>query len=341
LKRIHLRPVAFVDAPFGLDEQARRLAGGLLWFSAVEVLSCEEGRGVEIELIPVERVEAELGRLGEDAAATWANLTSSRAALSLGERIVRLDQPQAVGILDCSEGGVDADVGFAMAAGGAAIIEVGGESTAPGAKPIWEGDELERVLPTVKRLAPAGVALSIASRKAAVMESTLAAGATMVADASGLTFDDQSAGVLARAGCPIVLSYAGGAGEGPIALRAYDWLEARITAAEAAGISRDKIIVDPGVGAAGSVQHNLQLVNALSLFHGLGCPIMIGASRARMIGALAGEAPEERRLGGSIALAIKAAEQGVQLLRAHDVTETVQALKVWRGLRDAALTPAG
>jgi dihydropteroate synthase len=127
--------------------------------------------------------------------------------------------------------------------------------------------------------------------------------------------------------------------DGPVLLAVYDWLEGRIAAAEAAGIARERIIVDPGIGFGKTVQHNLQLINGLSLFHALGCPIMLGASRKRTIGALSAEEPADRRLAGSIAFALKGAEQGIQLLRVHDVPETVQALRVWRGLRDAALTP--
>ena len=128
--------------------------------------------------------------------------------------------------------------------------------------------------------------------------------------------------------------------ERPVLFEVYDWLEARIAAAVAAGIDRANIIVDPGIGFGKSVAHNLQLMNGLALFHGLGCPLLLGASRKRMIGALSNEAPADQRLGGSLTLALKAAEQGAQILRVHDVAETVQALRVWRGLRYAALTPA-
>ena len=119
----------------------------------------------------------------------------------------------------------------------------------------------------------------------------------------------------------------------------YDALAARVAAAEAAGVSRDRIVVDPGIGFAKTLGHNLRLLNGLSLFHGLGCALMLGASRKRMIGALSNEAPVDARLGGSLALALHGAGQGVQLHRVHDVPETVQALKVWRGMRDVALTP--
>jgi dihydropteroate synthase len=117
------------------------------------------------------------------------------------------------------------------------------------------------------------------------------------------------------------------------------WLEQRIAVAQAAGIERSRILVDPGFGFGKTVAHNLELMNGLALFHSLGCPIVVGASRKRTIGALSGEALADRRLAGSIAFALKAIEQGAQVLRVHDVFETVQALRVWRGLRDQALTP--
>jgi dihydropteroate synthase len=358
-ERHYLRPVAFVDAPFGLDGKVARLAGGLGWFRALEVttLAGDTLRGVE--LVPVEQAAEAAVRLGPDAERTWRNLIAPRAALTLGERVVRLDQPQIVGILNVtpdsfSDGGrflgpgEAVDSGCAMASAGAAIIDVGGESTRPGAKPVWEGDEIERVAPVVGQLARSGAAVSIDTRKSAVMEAALAAGAAMVNDVSALTFDERAADVIARAGAPVVLMHHQGPPETmqeapsydrPVAFAVYDWLEARIEAAVAAGIARERIIVDPGIGFGKSVRHNLQIINALALLQGLGCAVMLGASRKRTIGALSGEAPPEGRLAGSLALALKGAEQGAQLLRVHDVPETVQALRVWRGLRDAALAP--
>jgi dihydropteroate synthase len=169
----------------------------------------------------------------------------------------------------------------------------------------------------------------------------------MVNDVSALTYDDRSAEILAAAQCPVVLVHHRGNPETmqkaphydrPVLHEVYDWLAERIAAAEAAGIARARILVDPGIGFGKNVQHNLQLMNGLSLLHALGCPIMLGASRKRTIGALSGEVPADQRLPGSLAFALKGAEQGVQLLRVHDVPETVQALRIWRGLRDAALT---
>jgi dihydropteroate synthase len=126
-----------------------------------------------------------------------------------------------------------------------------------------------------------------------------------------------------------------------VLLDVFDWLEARIDACTEAGVHRGRIIVDPGIGFGKTLRHNLELLNGLSLLHGLGCPVLLGASRKRFIGALSNEAPVDRRLGGSIAVAVAALGQGVQMLRVHDVAETVQAMRVWRGLRDAALAPSG
>jgi dihydropteroate synthase len=234
-----------------------------------------------------------------------------------------------------------------MAGEGAAILDVGGESTRPGAKLVWAGDEAERVLPIIKQLAAGGAAVSIDTRKAEVMTAAIAAGARMVNDVSALTFDQHSAQTVAAAGVPVVLMHHQGDPQSmqdnprydDVLVEVYMWLEARIAAAVDAGIDRSKILVDPGFGFGKTVAHNLELMNGLALFHGLGCPVVLGASRKRTIGALSNEAPADQRLAGSLTLALKAAEQGAQIIRVHDVPETVQALRVWRGFRDQALTP--
>jgi len=353
--RTLLRPTGFVDSPFGHDGKVARLAGGLNWFGLVELIHVEGHARTGSEIVPVEGIEA---RFGEAMAADWARIIAPRAPLQLGERTIRLDQPQVMGIINAtpdsfSDGGAYCDAAAAVAAGatmagqGAAIIDVGGESTRPGAKEVWEGDEIERVLPVVQQLTAGGNAVSIDTRKSGVMSAALGAGARLVNDVSALTWDPQSAAVIAAAGAPVVLMHHQGDPQTMQKDPRYDdalvevflWLEERIAAAEAAGIARDRILVDPGIGFGKSVAHNLELINGLALLHGLGCPIVLGASRKRMIGALANEAPADRRLSGSLTLALKAVEQGAQIVRVHDVAETVQALKVWRGLRDSALTP--
>jgi len=349
--RTLIRPTGFVDSPFGHDGKVARLAGGLMWFAQCELIHADGTR----ELVPVEGIES---RFDEAMAADWKRLTSPRFSLQLGERTIRLDQPQVMGIVNVtpdsfSDGGNYADsneaafAGADMATAGAAILDIGGESTRPGAKPVWEGDEIERVLPVVQRLAAGGNAVSIDTRKAAVVEAALGAGARLVNDVSAMTHDPRMAEVVAASDASIVLMHHQGDPQtmqddpryDDVPVDVFLWLEERIAAAEAAGVARERVLVDPGIGFGKTVAHNLALLNGLALFHGLGCPVVLGASRKRMIGALSNEAPADQRLAGSIALAIKAAEQGAQVIRVHDVPETVQALKVWRGLRDQALTP--
>jgi dihydropteroate synthase len=352
---ILIRPTGFVDSPFGHDGKVARLAGGLNWFGAVELLTIEGKKRTASEIVTVQQLQ---GRLDDTLVSAWTRLTDLRPPLEMGSRTIRLDQPQVMGIVNAtpdsfSDGGQFADsneaaaAGAAMAEAGAAIIDVGGESTRPGAQPVWEGDEIERVVAVIRQLASGGAAVSADTRKADVMTSALEAGARLVNDVSALTFDPRSAATVASAKVPVVLMHHQGAPEvmqdrphyEDVVVEVYLWLEERIAASEAAGIERSRILIDIGFGFGKSVAHNLELVNNLALYHSLGCPIVFGASRKRTIGALSNEAPPDQRLAGSLALALKAVEQGAQILRVHDVPETVQALKIWRGLRDQALTP--
>ena len=330
------------------DGSVARLAGGMLWYAAYDVRE-----GTRRWTIPV----ADVAILGSRATSLHAHFTAPRAPWTVGERTLRFDQPQVVGILNVtpdsfSDGGRHtgdpagaAGAGIDMAVAGAALIDVGGESTRPGATAVWEGDETGRTIPVVERLAAAGTLVSIDTRKAAVMEAALAAGAAMVNDVSALLWDDRALRVVADSGCPVILMHSpdpptGGHGRGryaDVVADVFVWLEARIDAVAAAGIARDRIAIDPGIGFGKSLAENLSLINGLASFHGLGCPVMLGASRKRMIGALSNEAPASERLGGSLALAMRGLDAGVQLLRVHDVAESVQAMRVWRGLRDQAL----
>ena len=353
--RTLIRPTGFVDCPFGHDGKIARLAGGLNWFASVELIQLEGRQRVSSELVAVEDLE---NRFDDQMAAQWKALTVSRPPLQLGERTIRLDQPQVMAIVNAtpdsfSDGGqfsdasAAAEAGARMTAEGAAIVDVGGESTRPGARSIWEGDEIERVVPVIRRLAASGTAVSCDTRKADVMTAAVEAGARMINDVSALTYDARSAEVAASLNVPVVLMHHKGAPEvmqddpryDDVLVEIYLWLEQRIAAVVEAGVSRDHILIDPGFGFGKKLAHNLELMNGLALFHSLGCPLVVGASRKRSIGALSGEAPVDKRLGGSIALALKAVEQGAQLVRVHDAFETVQALRVWRGLRDQALTP--
>ena len=352
---LYLRPINFIDSPQQHDGASARLAGTMLWFGAVELI-VRDGSCKTRSIVPV----AQCRTLPDAAQIIYANLTSARAPLQMGTRTIRLDQPQVMGILNLtpdsfSDGGKLGDdpdaataAGVALSASGAAILDIGGESTRPGAPVVWEGDEIKRILPTIERLARTGAAISVDTRKAAVMEAALGAGALMINDVSALLYDDRSLSVAVSSIGPVALMHAPSQSSDPhkggdyddVLFDVYDWLEARVAAAEAAGVDRSRIVIDPGIGFGKSLSDNLTIINNLSLFHGIGCPILFGASRKRMIGALSKEAAVDERLGGSVFLAMRAVEQGAQIVRVHDVAETVQAIHVWRGLRDAALTAA-
>lgn len=228
--------------------------------------------------------------------------------------------------------------GLALAAAGAAILDVGGESTRPGAEPVSPTVEAERVLPVISALAAAGLTVSIDTRHAATMRAALAAGARIVNDVSALTHDPQALGVVAEAGCEVVLMHAQGDprtmqldpryDDAP--LDVYDYLEARVRACLDAGIARERILVDPGIGFGKTLEHNLQILRALAMYRGLGCRVLLGASRKSFIAKTLGDPglPPNARLPGSLAAAIAGYRAGVDVIRCHDVAETLQALRV-------------
>lgn len=359
--RVYLHPLTLVSGPQAAAGDAVRLGGSMAYAREFAVVLRRDGAVTQRIVCTASGMEQALARLPdavvEDAAAQWANLQKAHPPLQLGARTIRLDQPQIMGILNVtpdsfSDGGQHDDLqagrahAAAMLEAGAAIIDIGGESTRPGASATFEDEEIRRVVPAVEYCAAMGAAISIDSRRAGVIEAALAAGAQMVNDVSALRYDPRSSGLVAARGCPVVLMHAPGAGEdlhagadyGDVVSEVFDFLKSARAKAIAAGLAEDRIILDPGIGFGKSLADNLLLINALPLFHGLGSPILLGASRKRMIGALSAEETADQRLAGSIALALKGMEAGVHLLRVHDVAETVQARNVWRGLRDAALT---
>lgn len=227
--------------------------------------------------------------------------------------------------------------GEQMLADGADILDIGGESTRPGAEPVSVDEELARVIPVIERLARAGALISIDSRRAAVMRAALQAGAAIVNDVTALTGDPDSMSVVAESDASVVLMHMQGEprtmqqnptyDDAPTDIR--DYLAARIAACAAAGIGVARIAVDPGIGFGKTLDHNLEVLARMDIFHGLGCAVVLGASRKSFIGRLAGEETAARRAPGSIAVALAARRLGVQIYRVHDVAETRQALTVW------------
>jgi dihydropteroate synthase len=225
--------------------------------------------------------------------------------------------------------------GEAMVAAGADIVDIGGESTRPGAAAVDPGLEQARILPVIEALARRAP-VSVDTRHAVTMRAALAAGAAIVNDVSALSHDPEAAGVVAEAGCPVILMHMRGTPETMRSLATYrdvaldvaEELAARIAAAEAAGIPRARIVLDPGIGFAKTAEQNLTLLARLPVLHQLGCPLLVGVSRKSFIGHVAGIADPVARLPGSLAAGLAAVAAGAGILRVHDVAETVQALRV-------------
>jgi dihydropteroate synthase len=358
---VYLHPLTLVHGPQAVEGEAVRLGGSMAYAREFALAVRQDGAVVERIVGTPREIKGALARLSgalvQDAAEQWANLAKVHPPLELGSRTIRLDQPQIMGILNVtpdsfSDGGqhdnpeAGRDHAATMLEAGAAIIDIGGESTRPGAAATFEDEEIARVVPAVEYCARMSAAISIDTRRAGVLAAGLAAGGHMANDVSAMRYDPRTREVIATEGCPVILMHAPGAGEdlhkgpgyGDVVSEVFDFLRDARRKAIASGIAEDRIILDPGIGFGKSLAENLALINALPLFHALGSPLMLGASRKRMIGALSREEEVDRRLAGSIALAVKGMDAGVHLLRVHDVAETVQARNVWRGLRDAGLT---
>ena len=260
---------------------------------------------------------------------------------------VAMDAPKIMGVVNVtpdsfSDGGLHGTAktgalhGLALAGQGAHILDVGGESTRPGSDAVSVDEELSRVIPAVKRLSDAGHVVSVDTRKAAVMREAVKAGAVIVNDVSALQYDAESLRVVAELGCPVVLMHAQGDPRtmqlnpqyDDVALDVYDHLEGRVESCVTAGIPRSRIAIDPGIGFGKTFRHNLEILNQVTLFHGLGVAVLLGLSRKGFVGALTGEKNAGNRVHGSVGGAVQAALNGVHILRVHDVKATVEALAV-------------
>ena len=317
--------------------QGKSLAGGAAWFDTVAVHSRDAETVYRAAAdIPADALEA---------------LTSPRAPIAG----LDMSRSHVMGILNVtpdsfSDGGqflaADAAVSHAhaMAQQGAAIIDIGGESTRPGAKDVPAEEEQARTAPVIAAIRQeSAVPISIDTRKSTVAQAAITAGADIVNDVAAFTYDPLLAKVAAQADVPVCLMHAQGTPAtmqsaphyDDVLLDVYDFLESRIAAAEGAGIARSRIIVDPGIGFGKTLEHNLILLRGLSLFHGLGCPILLGASRKRFIGTIGGGDEATARLGGSVAVALHGVRQGAQILRVHDIFETRQAIDLERAISGA------
>jgi dihydropteroate synthase len=346
LREIYIRPFGLCAHTPGVSAQAasdgHRLAGGWLDFSAVEI----------IERSGTTRKQRMAG-LSELEAHAWGEVLDALSAERPPLARLPLDRPRIMGIVNVtpdsfSDGGAFSsaqaaiDHALRLEAEGADILDIGGESTRPGSEAISIDEEFQRVMPVIEGLAGRTKALiSIDTRKAEVMRRALAAGAHIINDVAALTYEPACLEVAAASDAPVILMHAQG---DPRTMQAapyyddclldvYDWLAARIAACEAAGIPRSRLVIDPGIGFGKNLTHNLELLAGLTLLHGLGVPLLLGASRKSFIGMLTGVKSARERVPGSIAAALQGAAQGVQILRVHDVAETRQALTVWEAMR--------
>jgi dihydropteroate synthase len=226
--------------------------------------------------------------------------------------------------------------GLRLAAEGAAILDVGGESTRPDAEPVAEAEELRRVLPVVEGLAGAGPRVSIDTTKAAVARAALAAGATIVNDVSALRFDPELAGVVADGGADCCLMHMLGEPRTmqrdpryrDVVSEVKDFLELRLAFAIEQGVPEERVWLDPGIGFGKTVEHNLELLARLDEIVAIGRPVVIGTSRKSFLGKLTGGRPEDERLPGTIATNVLALERGATIFRVHDVAPVLAALTV-------------
>jgi dihydropteroate synthase len=338
----YLRPIPLTDPAAAPGSHV--LAGGWVRFTHVEILS----RHAPPRIVPASQIAPE----------ALAPFTAPRAPIAG----LTLDRPRLMGILNVtpdsfSDGGrhaatADALAGAqAMLAEGADLIDIGGESTRPGAPETLVPEEIARVEPVIAALSGQGVTapLSLDTRKSAVARAGIAAGASILNDVSGLRHDPDLARVAAETGAALIVMHSIGTPEtmqglateayGDVLLDVYDALADCVARAEAAGVARDRIMVDPGIGFGKTLDQNLALLRRLSLFHGLGCGVLLGVSRKGLIGTIAGEPVAAARAPGSAAIGLWGVAQGMQMLRVHDMGHHRQALALWQAL--AATAPTG
>ncbi|MEM8851430.1 MAG: dihydropteroate synthase [Pseudomonadota bacterium] len=319
----YLRPIPSSDGA--------RLAGGWVRFDRIEV----QARGAAPKIVS-------LGDIGDQELAPLVAPRPNIAGIAM-------DRPSLMGILNVtpdsfSDGGrhlaVDDAVAQADRMAAADILDIGGESTRPGAPEIDPTKEAERVLPVIDALA--GRRLSIDTRKAAVARRAIAAGAKLINDVSGLQFDVEMTTVAVETDTPVCLMHSIGTPatmqDNPhyadVVLDVYDALAARIDRAVQAGIARNRIIADPGIGFGKTEAHNLTLLHHIGLFHGLGVPLLLGASRKGFIGRIGNAPNPDARLPGTLAVTLAAVAQGVQMHRVHDVADVAQGLALWRAVTE-------
>ncbi|MEO1693793.1 MAG: dihydropteroate synthase [Pseudomonadota bacterium] len=349
LRDIYMRPIGLYPTRAGQAAEevwgGLQLSGGWLDFLGLEVI---ERNGAT--------VERRIANLGDVLERDWGRRTSQASDLFTAIREPRrriaglsMERPLIMGIVNVtpdsfSDGGLAETTEAAIAHGerlvaeGADILDIGGESTRPGSDPVDVETERARIIPVIEALCERTDArISVDTRKAAIMDAAVTAGADIINDVSALSYDPESLATAAALDVPVILMHALGDPKtmqndptyDDVVLDVFDYLEARLDACQRAGIAAHKIVVDPGIGFGKTLDHNLALLRGLSLFHGLGVPVLLGASRKTFIGKLTGVELAGARVNGSLGAALTGIAQGVQIVRVHDVRATREAIDVW------------
>ena len=348
---MYLRPLGIIGgeaARAAIDGGwALPLCGGGAAFTACAIWQ-RRPQGIDREVVPATGLATWQTRQPDEVAAAAAQLCARLGAQPSWPDGLPRHRPLLMGVVNVtpdsfSDGGQFFERAAAIAHGlrlhaeGADIVDVGGESTRPGAEPVSADEEIRRTLPVIEALAGAGVPVSIDTRRAALMRAAVAAGARMINDVSALRYDPDGLATAGASGLPVVLMHSQGEPATMqlqptyenVALDVFDHLAARVRAWTDAGYERTRLIVDPGIGFGKTLAHNLEILSQLGLYLGLGLPVLLGVSRKSFIGRLAGGAPPAERLPGSLAAALWGAAAGVAILRVHDVAELQQAVAVW------------
>ena len=310
-----------------------RLAGGVSAFSQIELISFTTGGQFENTICSSVRNNLDLSKL-----------TEARGAFAG----IALSKPIIIGIVNVTpdsfyDGGKFFDKSAAiervqfLSEAGADIVDIGGESTRPGAIAISTQEEIRRILPVIDAAVSMGVPVSVDTRKAKVMRESIAAGANIINDITGFSHDEQALGLIADSNVSIILSHIQGTPEtmqlGPLYRLAstdiFDWLWRRVDICIAAGISRSRIAIDPGIGFGKLRGHNIEILDRAAMLHGIGCTVAIGVSRKSFMDSFVGGKSPKNRLPGTIMATAMALDRGIQIHRVHDVLAMRQAIEMW------------
>ncbi|MCF6196622.1 MAG: dihydropteroate synthase [Emcibacter sp.] len=342
--KIYIQPLGFLRGCVALEAvaagKAHLLAGGPLAFGMVRIFN---RIGSRQDMVPVCELETYRAGLPAHEQAYLSQVVENICRARPVLKNIGSDGPYLQGIVNVtpdsfSDGGQYDSVTKAVAHAhrlireGADLIDIGGESTRPGAKKVTIREELSRVIPVIEGLSDTTVPISIDTRNTEVMRQAIKAGASIINDVSALNHDAEALDYVAGLDCPVILMHAQNTPENMqddprydhVVPDVYDYLEQRLEICHNAGIDRERVIIDPGIGFGKTTAHNIALIDNLSLFHGLGVPILLGVSRKRFIGHITGAEQASERLAGSLAFGQMGYDQGVQILRVHDVLESRQ-----------------